>query len=350
MTARVRKPDLTRLTVPSGSTILEALTAIEAGGEAITFVVDGGDRVIGCLTDGDIRRAILRGASLEDRVLAQVMRRDFTSATPQDGRAEVLDLMRARQIERIPVLSPEGRLSGLHTMRQLVSMAERPNRVVILAGGKGTRLHPITEQVPKPMVTVAGRPILERLILHLVSCGLSRFSISINYLGHLIEEYFGDGSRLGCEIDYLRETEPLGTGGPLSLLPRQTLPVVVLNGDLITQCDVGDLLDFHERGGYSATLGIRPYTIEVPFGVAEVEGGRLLSLREKPSERTLINAGIYVLAPDAAAMVPSGREYPITALFETLLAEGKPVGARLLEAEWLDVGRHDELRRARGVL
>jgi dTDP-glucose pyrophosphorylase/predicted transcriptional regulator len=350
MTARVRKPDLTRLTVPTGSTVLEALKAIEAGGEAITFVVDGGDRVIGCLTDGDIRRAILRGASLEDRVLPGVMRRDFTAVTPQDGRAEVLDLMRARSIERIPVLSPEGRLIGLHTMRQLVSKAERPNRVVILAGGKGTRLHPITEQVPKPMVTVAGRPILERLILHLVSCGLSRFTISVNYLGHLIEEHFGDGSRLGCEIDYLRETEPLGTGGPLSLLAPPTLPVVVLNGDLITQCDVGDLLDFHERGGYAATLGIRPYTVEVPFGVAEVEGGRLVSLREKPVERTLINAGIYVLSPETVAAVPPGKEYPITMLFESLLAEGKPVGAHLLEAEWLDVGRHDELRRARGVV
>ncbi|MGH7580092.1 MAG: sugar phosphate nucleotidyltransferase [Gemmatimonadales bacterium] len=350
MTARQRRPDLTRLTVPSGSTILEALKAIEAGGEAITFVVDGGERVIGCLTDGDIRRAILKGASLEDRVLPQVMRRDFTSVTPQDGRAEVLDLMRARSIERIPVLSAEGRLSGLHTMRQLVSKAERPNRVVILAGGKGTRLYPITEQLPKPMVTVAGRPILERLILHLVSGGLRRFSISINYLGHLIEEYFGDGSRLGCEIDYLRETTPLGTGGSLSLLPPPSLPVVVLNGDLITQCDVGDLLDFHERGGYAATLGIRPYTLEVPFGVAEVEGERLLSLREKPSERSLINAGIYVLSPEAVAEVPAGKEYPITALFERLLAQGKSVGARLLEAEWLDVGRHDELRRARGVL
>ncbi len=350
MSARVRTPDLGRLTVPAESTILEALKAIEAGGEAITFVVDPDQRVVGCLTDGDIRRAILRGASLEDRVLPQVMRRDFTAATPADGRAEVLDLMRARQIERIPVVGADGRLSGLHTIRQLVSNAERPNRVVILAGGKGTRLYPLTEQVPKPMVTVAGRPILERLILHLMSCGLRRFSISVNYLGHVIEQHFGDGTQLGCEIDYLRESEPLGTGGPLSLLPRQDLPVVVLNGDLVTQCDVGDLLDVHERGRYAATLGIRPYAVEVPFGVAEVDGERLLALREKPTERTLINAGIYVLSPEAIAAVPAGTEYPITALFEHLLARGEPVGAHLLEAEWLDIGRHDELRRARGVL
>jgi NDP-sugar pyrophosphorylase family protein len=230
-----------------------------------------------------------------------------------------------------------------------VSAAERPNRAVILAGGKGTRLHPITTQVPKPMVMVAGRPILERLILHLLSCGLSRFTISINYLGHMIEEYFGNGSRLGCQIDYLRESEPLGTGGPLSLLPRPQLPVVVLNGDLVTQCDVGDLIDFHERGGFAATMGIRTYTTEVPFGVAEVDGDRLMSLREKPSERTLINAGIYVLSPQTVAIVPAGQEYSITTLFETLLAEGKSVGAHLLESDWLDVGGHAELRRARGV-
>lgn len=350
MSAQLRRPDLTRLTVPSGATILEALRAIDAGGEAISFVVDSRECVIGSLTDGDIRRALLRGATLDDRVLPTIMRRDFTAVTPQDGRAEVLDLMRARSIERIPVLSADGRLIGLHTMRQLVSAAERPNHVVILAGGKGTRLHPITEQVPKPMVTVAGRPILERLILHLVSCGLSHFSIAVNYLGHLIEEYFGDGARLGCRIEYLRETVPLGTGGPLSLLPSPALPVVVVNGDLITQCDVGDLLDFHDQGGYVATLGLRPYTVEVPFGVVEVDGGRVVALREKPTERTLINAGIYVLSPESVARVPHGTEYPITTLFETLLAEGRPVGARVLESEWLDVGRHDELRRARGVL
>jgi NDP-sugar pyrophosphorylase family protein len=143
---------------------------------------------------------------------------------------------------------------------------------------------------------------------------------------------------------------PLGTGGPLSLLEPPALPILVLNGDLITQADVGDLLDFHERGGYAATLGVRPYTVEVPFGVAEVEGDRLLSIREKPTERSLINAGMYVLSPEAVAMVPAGREYPITSLFESLLAAGRPVGAHVLEAEWLDVGRHDELRRARGVL
>ena len=133
-------------------------------------------------------------------------------------------------------------------------------------------------------------------------------------------------------------------------IEREKPDLVVVNGDLITQCDVGDLLDFHDQGGYVATLGVRPYTVEVPFGVVEVDGGRVVALREKPTERTLINAGIYVLSPESVARVPHGTEYPITTLFETLLAEGRPVGARVLESEWLDVGRHDELRRARGVL
>jgi dTDP-glucose pyrophosphorylase len=342
------REQLVGLTISTDATILEALRAIEGGGEAIVFVRDGSGRIIGTLTDGDIRRAILRGAELDSRSIPGTMRRDFVWAAPETGRAEVLDLMRARQIEQIPVLDAGGRLCGLHTMRQLISMALRPSVVVILAGGRGSRLHPITETIPKPMVSVAGRPILERLILHLMSCGFRRFALSVNYLAQVIEDHFGDGSRFGCEISYLREQTPLGTGGPLSLLPRPELPVLVLNGDLVTQADVGRMLDFHAAGDFTATFGVRPYSVEVPYGVAEVEGDRLVALREKPTQRMLINAGIYVLAPEAVALVPPGREFPMTALFDTLLAEGRPVGAHVLQDEWLDVGRPDELRRARG--
>jgi dTDP-glucose pyrophosphorylase/CBS domain-containing protein len=340
--------DLGRLTIPADATILEALKAIERGAEAITFVVDAERRVIGCLTDGDIRRAILRGARLDGRILPEAMRRDYAFATPGQGRAEVLDIMRARQIEQLPVLDADRRLCGLHTLRQLVSAAQRPNRVLILAGGRGTRLQPITATVPKPMITVAGRPILERLILHLMSCGFRRFTLSVSYLAHLIEEHFTDGSLFGCEIDYVREREPLGTGGPLALLqPAPELPLVVVNGDLVTQCDVGSLVDFHSAGQFVATIGLRPHGIEIPFGVADVEGDRLVALREKPTHRLLVSAGIYVISPEALTYVLSGEEYPITALLDTLLQRCLPVGAQVIEDEWLDVGRHEELRRAR---
>lgn len=345
----IQREALTRLTIDAYATILDALRVIDEGGEAIAFVCDDQGRVIGTLTDGDARRAILAGSALADRGLQSVMRRDFVHVTPSTGRAEVLDIMRARNIHQLPVLDADGRLCGLHTIDQMISTVDLPNSAVVLAGGRGTRLHPLTETVPKPMVTVAGRPILERLVLHLMSYGIRHIYISVNYLAHVIEKHFGDGSRFGCRIEYLRETEPLGTGGPLALLaPTPTLPIIVVNGDLVTQCDLGRMLDFHNRGRYVATFGMRPYEVEIPYGVADVDGDRITGIREKPKERLLINAGIYVVSPELLSWVPIGQNYPITDLFERCLRENRPVGAHMVEAEWLDVGRQDELRKARG--
>jgi NDP-sugar pyrophosphorylase family protein len=263
----------------------------------------------------------------------------------------VLDIMRARDIGQLPILDRDGRLCGLHTIGQIISSTERINCAMILAGGKGTRLAPITESIPKPMVRVAGRPILERLVLHLMSHGIRNIYLAVNYLAEMIEKHFGDGSALGCEIHYLREDQPLGTGGPLTLLPKGLdSPVLVLNGDLITQCDFGKMLDFHDRGKYVATFGIRPYTLNIPFGVARVEGDRLVDIREKPTESVMINAGIYVLSQKAIELVPQNQSYPITDLFAKCISLGMPVGAHPVEEDWEDVGRHEELRKARGEL
>jgi dTDP-glucose pyrophosphorylase/CBS domain-containing protein len=342
-------PDPRDLCVGLDVTLLEALRAIEQGTEAIAFVCDGEGRVVGSLSDGDVRRALLGGASLDSRCIADAMHRDFTYVTPEIGRAEVLDLMRARDIGQVPVLDEAGRLIGLHTVSAILSETHRDNDVVLLAGGRGTRLHPLTETIPKPMLEVAGRPILERLILHLMGCGLRRFHIAINYLGHVIEDYFGDGGRFGCEIRYLREDRPLGTGGPLSLLsPLPDRPIVAINGDLVTQCNVGRLLDFHDAGGFAATIGIRPYTTHIPFGVMDVDGDRITRIREKPTERMLVSSGIYVLSPDVVRLVPRDQEYPITDLLGRCLEDGLPVGARLVDGDWIDVGQTEDLRRARG--
>jgi NDP-sugar pyrophosphorylase family protein len=199
------------------------------------------------------------------------------------------------------------------------------------------------------MLLVAGRPILERLVLHLMSHGVRRIYLSVNYLAHVIEEHFGNGARFGCRIEYLREDRPLGTGGPVALLePRQTDSVLVLNGDLVTQCDIGRLIDFHEYGNYAATLAVRPYSTQIPFGVADIEGERLVGMREKPTQRCLINAGMYVLSPKAIELIPRQEEFPITDLFAKCLEIGAPVGAHIVEQDWVDVGRHEELSRARG--
>ncbi|MGI8401534.1 MAG: nucleotidyltransferase family protein [Gemmatimonadaceae bacterium] len=342
-------PKLSKLLVLVDATLLEALQVLEAGAQSIAFVCDADQKVIGSLTDGDARRAILAGASLDSRCLAESMQRNFAFARRETDRAAVLDLMRARDIGQLPLLDDNGRLCGLHTVGQMISPGERANWAVLLAGGRGTRLAPMTETIPKPMLPVAGRPILERLILHLMSQGIRNFYVSISYLGHVVEEHFGDGSSLGCRIEYLRESVPLGTGGCLALIPEPLDdPLIVVNGDLVTQCDVGQLLDFHADGGFAATLGVRPHAVEVPYGVVHACDGRLVGLAEKPSYQILINAGVYVISPDTIKLVPRNEEHPITDLFESCLQHGFPVGVFTLEQEWVDVGRHEDLRRARG--
>lgn len=341
---------LARLCVKPDATVVEAMRAINDGGQAVAFVCGGRGRVLGLLTDGDLRRALLDGAGLDSRCLLQAMRRDFASVRPEAGRAEALDLMRARHIEQLPVLDAKGRLVGLHTLHNLLGATARPNVAVIMAGGRGTRLYPITQHLPKPMVTVAGRPILERLVLHLVGYGIRRIYLSVNYLAEMIEAHFGDGAAFGCEIRYLRETQPLGTGGPLALLPeRPAHPMLVMNGDLVTQVDVARLLAFHEQGRFVATFGLRTHSIEVPFGVATVRGDRVVGLREKPTERLCVNAGIYVIDPALTELIPRDREFPITELFASCLRRRLPLGAHMIEDEWVDVGRPQELRRARGA-
>lgn len=352
MTERVAEgTELSRLVVDIGASVRDALRALDESAEAIIFVGNSVTReVTGAVTDGDLRRALLRGADLDTTRVSAAMQRDFFWVSPDAGRAEVLDLMRARRIAQLPILDAQRRLCGLHTLARMISSRERPNAAILLAGGRGTRLAPFTHTLPKPMITVAGRPILERLLLHLMGRGIRTFFISVNYLAHVIEDYFGDGSRFGCEITYLHEERPLGTGGPIALIPTPREPVVVMNGDLVTQCDIGEMLDFHARGGYTATIGLREYLVEIPFGTAEVSDGRLISLHEKPIERRLVSAGTYVLSPDAIKMIPVGEEYPITELFESCIDAGLPVGAFPITDEWMDVGRPDELRRARGLV
>lgn len=342
-------PQLSNLCVPDDATLYEALKVLEVGAQSIAFVCDRDRKVVGSLTDGDVRRALLEGARLDSKCLPESMNRNFAFALVGTGRAEVLDVMRARDIGQLPILDDDGKLCGLHTVGQMITRSPRPNWAFILAGGLGTRLAPLTASVPKPMVLVAGRPILERLILHLMSHGIQNFYLSVNHLAHVVEDHFKDGSHLGCRIEYLRESLPLGTGGSLSLIEEIPAdPLLVVNGDLLTQGDIGQLLNFHTAGGYAATIAVRPHTIQIPFGVAQTDGARLVSLSEKPSIHMLINAGVYVLSPESVRLVTKDAEEPITDLFERCLSRGMVVGVHTLEHEWLDVGRHEDLKRARG--
>jgi dTDP-glucose pyrophosphorylase len=342
--------ELQELVVNRRDSLLAAMRRINDNRREVALVVDDTGCLLGVITDGDIRRGLLGGLAT-DAPTERVMTVEYTWVGPEVDRAAVLDLMRARAIRHVPIINSERRLLGIHFLEDLIGPAPRSNSAVIMAGGKGTRLHPITHYLPKPMVTVAGRPILERLVLQLVGDGISNIIMALHYMPEVIREHFGDGRRFGCNIEYLLEDEPRGTGGALAALPeRPSKPLLVMNGDLVTQIDFGGLLDFHSAQGGGATIAVRPYQIQIPFGVLQANGSRLVSLQEKPTAYHLINAGVYAFDPAVLDLVPQDVMFPITSLFERMLAENRQVNVFQVDAEWIDIGRPDELRRARGEI
>ncbi len=343
----MKKLDLSAFTISANASVREAMLCIDRNSKGIALVVDEDFHLMGTITDGDLRRTLLAGKKLSTPV-RDYFSTSYTAVSPKTPRSDVLDEMRAHRLDQLPVVDGTGRLVGLHFLHEILGLRQRDNWAVIMAGGKGSRLRPITRDLPKPMISVAGRPILERLILHLMGHGFRRIFISVNHLAHVIQDYFQDGSSLGCRIEYLEEDEPLGTAGALSLLPESASDsVMVLNGDLVTQADLGQMLDFHEQGDCDGTLGTRRYTYEVPFGCVQRSGDQLLGIEEKPLLEKLINAGVYVLSPALIKLVPR-RYYSMTELFEVGVEEGLQMRVFEIEDEWTDVGRHDQLRAARG--
>jgi dTDP-glucose pyrophosphorylase len=344
------KPQLQDCTVPREARLRDVMIALDRGSAEIALVVDAKHVLVGLMTDGDVRRALLAGASI-DEPLEPHMRKSFTTVGQNAGRAEVIDLMQARTIAQIPILDGEGRLVGLHLLRDVIGEEERENWAVVMAGGRGTRLAPLTDHTPKPMLRVAGRPILERIVLHLVGHGIRRIFIAINYLSEMIVDHFQDGANFGARIEYLREERPLGTAGALALLPAApTAPVLIMNGDLVTQADVGALLQFHASGEQTISVAVRKYFHTVPFGCVQLDADKVVALDEKPTLTRLVNAGIYVLDPKVVARVPAGRESTTPALIEAAIAAGETVRALEIEDDWIDVGQKEQFRRARGEL
>lgn len=340
------RPQFPQLVIAQTASIRDAMEMIDSNGREMVLVRDGADRIVGLISDGDIRRGLLSGQTL-DVPVDRVMTRDFFTVAADVERVSILDVMKARSFQHVPVLDADRRLVAIHFLRDLIGATPKPNIAVVMAGGRGTRLYPVTEKIPKPMIEVAGRPMLERIVLHLVGYGIRTIYISVNFMAEVIEKHFGDGSEFGCRVEYLRESMPLGTGGALSLLPkRPEHPFLVLNGDLVSRADLAAMLDAHTHRQLFATVGIGTHQMQVPFGTVREDGGHLLSLTEKPTVNFLINRGIYVLDPAALEFVPKHKDYPMTDLFEALLAANKPVGVFVLDDPWIDVGHIEDLRRA----
>jgi dTDP-glucose pyrophosphorylase len=333
--------------LPIDSSLQQAIRCLDASSLQIAIITSPDGRMVGTLTDGDIRRGLLRGLELGSPVEG-IIHREPLVVPPQWGRDIVLQLMQANKVHQLPVVDEQRRVVGLHLWDDLLTPTLRPNKVVVMAGGRGTRLLPHTEHCPKPMLPVGGKPMLEHIIERARSEGFHRFVLAIHYLGYMIEDHFGDGSKWQVEIEYLREQAPLGTAGALGLLQqRPEDPFLVTNGDVLTDIHYAELLDFHCRHGAAATMAVRLHEWQHPFGVVKTKGVDIVGFEEKPVSRSHINAGIYVLEPRALELLGPEEHCDMPALFERLQSKHERAIVYPMHEPWLDVGRPDDLKLAR---
>lgn len=333
------------LVAPTAS-LRDALIAIDASGAQMALVVDEQRRLLGTLSDGDVRRGLLRGVSLSDPVSA-AMHASPACAREGEDRHAILATMKQLGLHQVPVTDAQHRVVGLAVVSDFISPPDRDHWVIVMAGGLGSRLAELTQHTPKPMLKVGSRPLLETIVRSYADQGFRSFYFAVNYKAEQIEQHFGDGSRFDVHIEYLREQQRMGTAGALSLLPqRPTGPVIVTNADLLTKEDYGDMVDSHVRSGAAATMGVRQYEMQVPFGVVHAREGRILAIEEKPTQVFTVSAGMYVLSPEALDLVPANRFFDMPSLFEALMAHGLHTRCHRIDGYWLDIGRLPDYERA----
>ena len=328
------------------TTLRDALETIDKAGCQIALVVDADRRLLGTLSDGDARRALLKGVGLADRA-AQAMHANPTCAKAGEVRHSILATMRRLGLHQLPVVDVGGVVVGLEVIDDYLATPVRDHWVIIMAGGEGSRLEELTRETPKPMLLVGSRPLLETIIGAYAEYGFRRFYLAVNYKAEQIEAHFGDGSALGVEIHYLRERQRLGTAGALSLLPEfPSLPVVVTNADLLTKENYGYMVDHHVEAGADATMAVRDYEMQVPFGVVRTRDGGIESIEEKPVQRFVVSAGMYVLSPSVLSLVPRDQFFDMTSLFESVVRQGMRTRCHHIDGYWLDIGRLPDYERA----
>jgi dTDP-glucose pyrophosphorylase len=333
--------------LPLGITLREAIQNLNETELQVVLVVEKNGVLVGTLTDGDVRRGLLRGLGMESSIDEIVFRDPLV--LPRDvSREMALQLMKVNEISAIPIVDDTRCVVGLHLLKEILIPSKRQNQMVIMAGGQGSRLQPHTRTCPKPMLRVHGKPMLEHIIERAKAEGFQRFVLAVEYLGHMIEDYFCDGSQWEVNIHYLHEESPLGTAGALSLLkPRPDAPIIVTNGDVLTDIRYGEVLDFHCSHNASATMAVRLYEWQHPFGVVRIKGVDIVGFEEKPISLSHINAGVYVLEPEALDTLKTDSHCDMPMLFDRLRAKKERTIVYPIHEPWLDVGREDDLRRAR---
>ena len=328
------------------ATIKEALKIIDSGAKRIAVVVDEFETIIGTLTDGDIRRGLLAGLTLESTI-ESIYFRNPTLAHMNDSKEEIIKKAILKQIYQIPIIDDEGHFVDIVDLAALINVTTRRNKVILMVGGLGTRLRPLTENTPKPMLKVGDKPILETIIENFTKYGFTNITLSVNYKSNIIKNYFGDGSKFGANIDYIEEEKRLGTAGALSLLrDRPNEPFFVMNGDLLTNVNFEHLLDFHMHQNSLATMCVREYEQQVPFGVVNIKNGQIISIQEKPINKFFVSAGIYLLSPEVLDLIPQNEFYDMPTLFEKLIIKNKNVISFPLREYWIDIGRIEEYEKA----
>ncbi|MBC7466802.1 MAG: nucleotidyltransferase family protein [Bdellovibrio sp.] len=332
--------------IKRNQTLKQAMEILNTSALHICFVIGDNGELIGSLTDGDVRRGFLKGATLESSVA------DYMNPAPKtipEGLSvdEIVKHMNTWGVRQLPVVNKFGMIIKVETVEGVMHLFQKSNRVILMAGGFGKRLSPLTDHIPKPLLQVDGVPILEHILRRFKELGFYRFTVSLNYKADMIMDHFGDGSRLGLEIDYLHEDKPLGTCGALSLLKEKpTEPFFVMNGDLLTRANFSTILEYHSSQKSFATMCVREHSFEVPYGVVKSDGNKIISIEEKPKEITFINAGIYVLSPEVLDYIDSNNYLDMPTLFMNLAKKDKNILSCVLRDYWLDIGRMEDFHRA----
>lgn len=328
-------------------TMEDAIRCLGSESLRIVMVADEHGRLLGTITDGDIRRALMQHLGMTTH-LSKVMFTNPSVASSDDDRDVILAMMKKRDLLQVPIIDKHRCITGLETIQHLLHGNKLDNYVVLMAGGLGKRLRPLTNDIPKPLLKVGDKPILETILNQFVASGFQNFYISTQYKADMVRDYFGDGKQWGVNIEYVHEKEPLGTAGALGLLPNlsSNLPVIVMNGDLLTKVDFERLLQFHNEQGGCATMCVREYDFQVPYGVVESKEHVVVSIVEKPVHKFFVNAGIYVLETELINLLEENTYMDMPQLLENQIQEGLQVNLFPLHEYWLDIGRTEEYEKA----
>ncbi len=337
--------DLSKIFLHEDATIREALSVIDIGAVKIALIVDGNNELLGTLSDGDIRRGLLNKKTLDDTV-KDIYFKGSAVANENDSKEALLNLCDVHKVEQIPIIN-NNKIVGLFVLDELLLKKRYKNHVVLMVGGLGTRLRPLTENTPKPMLKVGGKPILQTIVEEFAKSGFNNITMCLGYKSNVIQDYFRNGSDFGVSIDYVVEEKRMGTAGALTLIKKKLEhPIFIMNGDLLTNIDYEKMLNFHQEHNSKATMCVREYDIEVPYGVVNTNNERITSVEEKPIHSFFVNAGIYILNPDCIDSIPKDCFYDMPSLFKSLISERENIVSFPLGGYWLDIGRMEDFKRA----